>query len=222
MKLGLLLPLLGATTLLAAGPLLKITPPTANFGKFKANLRQQRDFTLTNVGDEPLKIDKVRVSCGCSAAEVECSELKPGESTVLRAALKPESIEGPFAKGVFIHSNAANGAIQMLTLNGEALPLVKVKPQKMLHAGVRPPGEPFRQEFLLQSDDKVEFAAPEVSGDLRPEAVLTRLSDRETRLVLTFTPQTALPRFRTAVRIAIAAPRNWKPVEILIEGVIKP
>ena len=118
---------------ISAAPVLKISPSNSfNFGKFPANQEQRHTFLLTNVGDGSLDIDKIRVTCGCSAANVDKKQLKPGETARLTAQINRESIVGPFSKGIFIHSNASNGRIQVVTLNGEAVPLVTVLPQKQV------------------------------------------------------------------------------------------
>lgn len=213
--------LFGIMTSLWGGPVLKLSGASHNFGKFKANVKQEHQFTLTNTGDATLTIDQVKITCGCSAADVEKKELQPGESTSLHTRIKPESIEGPFSKGIFIHSNASNGRIQMVTLNGESLPLVKVLPQNMIFLGVLSLGKEHKQEFLLKTSEKVEFSQPTVTGELIPQVKMERISDTETKLVLIFIPSKAISRFKTTAVIKIDNPKGWKDLEITMQGDVK-
>lgn len=162
-----------------AAPVLKISPSSGfNFGKYPANQEKKHTFLLTNTGDELLKIDKIKITCGCSAADVDKKELEPGETAKLTAQINRESIAGPFSKGIFIHSNASNGRIQVVTLNGESVPLVTVLPQDKIYVGTLKTGRSFRQEFILNASEPTVWAKPKITGDIQPSVALEKLSDR--------------------------------------------
>lgn len=204
---------------ISAAPVLQISPSTSfNFGKYSANQEQKHTFLLTNAGDGLLKIDKIRVTCGCSAAEVDKKQLKPGETARLTAQINRESIVGPFSKGIFIHSNASNGRIQVVTLNGEAVPLVTVLPQSKLYIGTLKLGQLFRQEFLLKSSEKISWEAPQVTGDIKPVVTLEKQSDSEYKVLVSWTPEKVSSLFRCSILFTIESPANWKPIEILLQG----
>lgn len=202
-----------------AAPVLKISPSTGfNFGKYPANQEKKHTFILTNTGDELLKIDKIKITCGCSAADVDKKELKPGETAKLTAQINRESIAGPFSKGIFIHSNASNGRIQIVTLNGESVPLVTVLPQDKIYVGTLKKDRPFRQEFILNSSEPTVWAQPKITGDIQPSVALKKLSDRQTKVTISWTPEKEYSLFRCAVTLEIESPANWKPIEISLQG----
>ena len=202
-----------------AAPVLKISPSSGfNFGKYPANQEKKHTFLLTNTGDELLKIDKIKITCGCSAADVDKKELEPGETAKLTAQINRESIAGPFSKGIFIHSNASNGRIQVVTLNGESVPLVTVLPQDKIYAGTLKAGRPFRQEFILNASEPTVWAKPKITGDIQPSVALEKLSDRQTKVTISWTPEKEYSLFRCAVTLGIESPADWKPVEISLQG----
>ena len=202
-----------------AAPVLKISPSSGfNFGKYPANQEKKHTFLLTNTGDELLKIDKIKITCGCSAADVDKKELEPGETANLTAQINRESIAGPFSKGIFIHSNASNGRIQVVTLNGDSVPLVTVLPQDKIYVGTLKAGRPFRQEFILNASVPTVWAKPKINGDIQPAVALEKLSDRQTKVTISWTPEKEYSLFRCAVTLGIESPADWKPVEISLQG----
>ncbi len=202
-----------------AAPVLKISPSSGfNFGKYPANQEKKHTFLLTNTGDELLKIDKIKITCGCSAADVDKKELEPGETANLTAQINRESIAGPFSKGIFIHSNASNGRIQVVTLNGDSVPLVTVLPQDKIYAGTLKAGRPFRQEFILNVSEPTVWSKPKITGDIQPAVALEKLSDRQTKVTISWTPEKEYSLFRCAVTLGIESPADWKPVEISLQG----
>ena len=158
--------------------------------------------------------------CGTpfSAADVDKKELEPGETAKLTAQINRESIAGPFSKGIFIHSNASNGRIQVVTLNGESVPLVTVLPQDKIYVGTLKTGRSFRQEFILNASEPTVWAKPKITGDIQPSVALEKLSDRQTKVTISWTPEKEYSLFRCAVTLGIESPADWKPVEISLQG----
>lgn len=208
------------TASLVAAPELTVEPDSHSFGKYPANQEKKHSFTLRNSGDEILKIEKIRHTCGCSAAKIEKTELKPGETTQLEAAILPESIGGPFSKGIFIHSNAKMQRIKMITLSGESVPLVTVLPQNNIYLGTLQAGKEFKQEFLLNSTEAVKLATPENHGNFAPELELTEITDKQFKLTASWTP-TEQENVKIRIIIKIESPAGWNPIELNLHGSIK-
>ena len=158
------------------------------------------------------------MTCGCSAAQLEKRELRPGESAELIASILPESISGPFSKGIFIHSNASNERIKMITLNGEAVPLLKVTPQKNLYLGSLVVGKEFLQEFTVHTAEPVQFDTPSVSGNADFQVSMEKLPNLRFRLSARWQPAQTADRFAITITIPIRHPANWKPLEISMQG----
>ncbi|MGA9532677.1 MAG: DUF1573 domain-containing protein [Anaerolineales bacterium] len=86
-----------------------------------------REFTVEvrNPGQQPLVIDAVTTSCGCTTATVAPETIGPGESGTLHVAYDsgahgPE-FNGPVERQIFIASNDPDQREVVLTLSVEVL-----------------------------------------------------------------------------------------------------
>lgn len=79
-----------------------------DFGNINQNDIVKHSFTITNTGDDVLKISDIRASCGCTAATPDKNELKPGESTQLLVTFNSKGRKGPQTKTVNLKTNDPN------------------------------------------------------------------------------------------------------------------
>lgn len=63
---------------------------TQNFGKIKEDTENKASFTVTNTGKNPLIIDKVDVSCGCTTAKKPEKPIMPGKSDKIEIVFHPK------------------------------------------------------------------------------------------------------------------------------------
>ncbi len=82
------------------------------------------EFKFTNTGKEPLIIQNVRSSCGCTIAQRPSKPILPGESSSIKVRYDTRRL-GVFHKTITITSNADNGSV-VLEIRGE----VKAKPKE--------------------------------------------------------------------------------------------
>jgi hypothetical protein len=87
------------------GARIAIEPAGFDFGQALQNKTLNHDFVLRNVGDEPLRIEDVRTTCGCTAALPNARVVPPGGQTRLQVSLQTRTSEGRLEKGVSIRSN---------------------------------------------------------------------------------------------------------------------
>lgn len=77
-------------------------------------------FVLTNVGGKMLEIERVRVSCGCTAMALSKTTLEPGESVELEAVLDTVGYGGrEIIKTIYVESNDPRTPRLMLAMKGE-------------------------------------------------------------------------------------------------------
>jgi hypothetical protein len=62
-------------------------------------------FELKNVGDAPLVILGVYVTCGCTTYEYTQEPIAPGELGEVRVTLDPTGLEGSYIKSIHIYTN---------------------------------------------------------------------------------------------------------------------
>lgn len=87
-----------------------------DFGDIKQNDIVDHSFVITNTGGDVLKISDVRASCGCTAAQPDKTELKPGESTKLKVTFNSKGRKGPQVKSVNFKTNDPNKPLVTLTI----------------------------------------------------------------------------------------------------------
>ncbi len=79
------------------------------------------EFSFTNTGAQPLIIQNVRASCGCTAPDWTKDPVLPGKKGVVKATFDPKGRPGPFNKSITVSSNAENSTV-VLTIKGEVIP----------------------------------------------------------------------------------------------------
>ncbi|MDR3235284.1 MAG: DUF1573 domain-containing protein [Prevotellaceae bacterium] len=75
-------------------------------------------FVLKNTGTQPLVIQAVNASCGCTVPEWEKQPIAAGKSTEIKVKITPEE-KGYFHKTVTVHCNTEAGSI-VLNVSGTA------------------------------------------------------------------------------------------------------
>ena len=74
-----------------------------------------RTFQLENTGDQPLRINNVRTSCGCTAALLSDSVINPGAKSEIKVDFNPAGYNGQVTKHIYVLSNDPQN--QMITLD---------------------------------------------------------------------------------------------------------
>ena len=128
---------LGLNTVMAQGtkPHIQFENTKHNFGTFTQNGDGEWEFKFTNTGKEPLIIQNVRSSCGCTIAQKPSKPILPGETESIKVRYDTRRI-GVFHKTITITSNADNASV-VLEIRGE----IKAKPKEEV------PTRPVNQGF---------------------------------------------------------------------------
>lgn len=79
------------------------------------------EFEFTNTGAQPLIIQGVKASCGCTTPEWTKDPVLPGKKGKVKATYDPKGRPGPFNKSITVTSNAENSTV-VLTIKGEVIP----------------------------------------------------------------------------------------------------
>lgn len=97
-------------------PKVSVQQTEYDFGDINQNDIVDHSFVITNTGGDVLKISDVRASCGCTAAQPDKTELKPGESTKLKVTFNSKGRKGPQVKNVNFKTNDPNKPVVNLTI----------------------------------------------------------------------------------------------------------
>ncbi len=95
-----------------------------DFGTIVQNGNGSWEFKFKNTGKEPLIIQNVRSSCGCTIAQRPSKPILPGETASIKVRYDTRRL-GVFHKTITVSSNADNASV-VLEIRGE----VKAKPKE--------------------------------------------------------------------------------------------
>lgn len=85
---------------------------THDFGSIPEGPQVTHFFEFTNTGKEPLVIQNVTASCGCTTPDWPKQPILPGKKGKIKVVYNTSGRVGPFNKEIFIQSNAENPAGQ--------------------------------------------------------------------------------------------------------------
>lgn len=86
-----------------------------DFGKIQQGRPVTHVFEVTNTGKEPMRLENVQASCGCTTPEWSPEPIKPGGTATIKVGYNSAS-EGPFNKSVTIFYNG--NQTRVLTISG--------------------------------------------------------------------------------------------------------
>jgi hypothetical protein len=89
----------------SVGPQIACPENMFSFGDITEGEVVSHKFKVFNSGDEDLFINKVKASCGCTAAKPEKDVLKSGESTTIKVTFNSARRSGKQKKYVYVFSN---------------------------------------------------------------------------------------------------------------------
>ena len=69
-------------------------------------------FTFKNLGEEPIVINRVRSTCGCTVPEWPREPVEPGASGEIKVVYNTAN-PGSFYKSIYVYSSAANSPVKL-------------------------------------------------------------------------------------------------------------
>ena len=100
---------------------MKLSDSQHDFGTFKEDAGQQSyDFTITNTGSNPLVIQNVVASCGCTTPDWTRQPIPAGGTGKITAKYDPRGRPGSFNKTLTVYMNT-KPETTVLTIKGEVI-----------------------------------------------------------------------------------------------------
>jgi len=122
--LGLMLLIAGAAKAQDAktqsGSEIEFEKTVHDYGDVPFNGNGECEFRFTNIGTEPLLVQKPKSSCGCTIPSWPQEPVLPGESDVIKVTYKTNRA-GNFNKTVTVTSNALKNSTVVLRIKGRVL-----------------------------------------------------------------------------------------------------
>jgi hypothetical protein len=94
---------------------LKLKETSHDFGKIQQGRPVTYTFEFVNIGKEPLRLDNVLASCGCTTPEWPREAIQPGASAPIKVGYNAAA-EGVFHKTVTIQFNG--GQTKIIDISG--------------------------------------------------------------------------------------------------------
>jgi hypothetical protein len=108
-------------TAVIAQPQVKMNEKEHDYGTFKEEAGVQRyDFEVINSGNEPLVIQNIVASCGCTTPEWTKEPIAPGQKGKITALYDPANRPGKFQKSLTVYTNA-KPQVHVLVIKGEVI-----------------------------------------------------------------------------------------------------
>jgi hypothetical protein len=99
-----------------------------NFGTIVEGTLASHEFTFINTGNQPLILNQVSASCGCTTPDWTREPVLQGKKGVIRVVYDSNSRPGSFSKSIVVKSNAANHPMKTLSIQGVVLRKTESKP----------------------------------------------------------------------------------------------
>ena len=101
------------------GPVISWEKTSHNFGKIKKEdgIITCR-FTFVNIGDEPLLLEKVKSTCGCTTSNYTKDQVLPKAKGFVEIAFDSSNQSGEFLKTITIITNEKSLIASKLEING--------------------------------------------------------------------------------------------------------
>ena len=96
-----------------AGPVITFSEKSHDFGKINQGDVVEYTFKFKNTGNQPLIIEGVDVTCGCTATDWPKEPIAPGKSSAITAKFNSAGKMGQQNKVITVRSNASNNPAQV-------------------------------------------------------------------------------------------------------------
>ena len=101
------------------GAKIQFAEKVINYGKIEKGANGTRVFKFKNEGTEPLVLNSVRASCGCTTPKWTRAPIAPGAEGNITVKYETNRM-GNFHKTVTVNSNATNKTV-VLTIKGQVM-----------------------------------------------------------------------------------------------------
>jgi len=96
------------------GVILPLKESNYDFGKIQQNRPVTHTFEIINKGTEPIKLDNVQASCGCTTPEWSRDPIQPGAIATIKVGYNAAA-EGPFSKTIAVQFNGTQSTTLIIS-----------------------------------------------------------------------------------------------------------
>ncbi len=122
-----------ATEVVVSGPQPKVGVPTTtyDFGTMDSTAPGRHDFTIRNDGEAVLTLQKGDTTCKCTLANLDKTEVQPGDSAVVTVEWHGKDFTGPYRQTAGVLTNDPNRHRVAFTVTGRITSVLKAVPNEL-------------------------------------------------------------------------------------------
>lgn len=164
---AIVLLLTAATSLAVAAPKISFDKERFDHGEVIYGDTVHEEFTVTNTGDQPLIIEKLLATCGCTKTVKGKDELPPKESTKIMTSFDTTGLRpGRKEKSIFVHSNDPQRPVVKLSLLADVIRNVVVDPPSLAkQLAAFEESVPFLMKLTNSGDRACALKGVKIQGD---------------------------------------------------------
>jgi hypothetical protein len=195
-----------------AAPDMQFASTQFDFGEVYQGEKVLHVFEFVNAGQDPLLIDRVRSSCGCTAVLVSEKNLAPGATGKVQANFDSARFRGHVSKTIYLYSNDPVKPLVQLYIKGEILEIVTVEPEQV-NFGTVAGDQTLASKVVLrnQGEKPLTFGTPSTTATelLAEMPQVTLAKGEEVTLELMLSPKPGTTRFSGYVLVPVdGVPKN--------------
>ncbi|MEZ4599829.1 MAG: DUF1573 domain-containing protein [Syntrophotaleaceae bacterium] len=195
----------------AGGPSISPEKPVFHFGQIAEGSRLEHTFRFKNSGDSTLIINKVRSSCGCTAALLSSDSIPPGGFGEVKTVFDSNGFSGSVVKTIFLHTNDPLQKTVRFQLQGQVQKEIEVLPSRLQFSNLDKK-TPSRAKVVLTNKGSNTLFLSDLkttSRQLVAELSQEKLGPEETvEIEITLTPEEDKARFAGYITLKTSSPRT--------------
>jgi hypothetical protein len=145
------------------GPVIRFQERQVDFGELKQASHATHRFEFSNDGTEPLRIEKVEASCGCTAAAPTDSLILPGQSSAIEITFSTRDFQGNISKVVAVYTNDPAEPRVDLVLRADIVPIIRLG-KEWVDFGPVQRGSNQTAAVLISADEGTDFRIERIEG----------------------------------------------------------
>jgi hypothetical protein len=122
--------------------------PVHDFGAVEQGTAVEHVFRVRNAGTAPLRVDHVKGTCACTVGVATGEAIAPGEEAWVTLRLETDKLAGRTTKTATVYTNDPATPTVPVTLTGNVLADVVLRPVPLYFGHVRR-GTPVRREIVV-------------------------------------------------------------------------
>ncbi len=181
-------------------PKLSFETPDYDFGEVFRGEEIEHVYKFKNIGKGELNIKEIKTSCGCTAAVISSESIHSNEFGEIKVTYNSKSDKGNVSKHINVYSNDPDSPKYKLTISGNVVEEVVVKPRKLNLSEVLY-GTGTRRNITVKSIKDHKFEVSKIESSSPDVEVLLKKNDKMNEYVVrtTLKKEAKLGRFNSKI-----------------------